>query len=201
MLIPSHKVLFVHIPRTGGTSIEGYFRKEIIKKKTKELYKNCLSGNEIFHLNGRQHYPLRYFDEYAGIKDYFKFAFIRHPLDRLVSAYEYSFSKRYSFNFFINVILRCSVFTNNFSTSHMTHLKPQNQFTTSNKLNFDFIGRFENLETDFREIQRKLGLEPKKIPHTFKTKRRPYQDYYNKKTRAIAERKYRKDFELLGYTP
>lgn len=202
MLIPSYKALFIHIPRTGGTSIEGYFRKEIIKKRPKEIYgKNCLQEYKKYHLNGRQHFPLKYFDRYDGIDDYFKFTFVRHPFDRLVSAYEYSFKKIYSFNFFIKVILRLPVLSNGFSASHITHLKPQHQFIGSNKLKLEFFGRFENLEADFRKIQIKMGLEPKKIPHTFKTKRKPYQDYFNKKTKSIAERVYRKDFKLFDYTP
>ena len=72
MVNHDHNFLFIHIPRTGGTSIEDHFQKEgvedIYKHWTLNDYKNDLS-NEVF-------------------ENYFKFAFVRNPWNFTISKYK-----------------------------------------------------------------------------------------------------------------
>ena len=62
-----HKFIFVHVFRTGGSSVEHAFGK---------------------HMGG---YPTHYkLEDVPNWKEYFSFGTVRNPWDRIVSAYNYS---------------------------------------------------------------------------------------------------------------
>ena len=63
------KLVFIHIARTGGSSI-----KTALNLHDKQY-------NEHYHLDS-SYIP-------KGCKDYFKFAFVRNPFDRFVSLYHF----------------------------------------------------------------------------------------------------------------
>ena len=70
MINNKHNFIFIHIPKTAGTSIESVFGKCRAKHKTiKKTLRDIPQG--------KTH------------EDYFKFTFIRNPWDRIVSLYEY----------------------------------------------------------------------------------------------------------------
>lgn len=63
----------------------------------------------------------------------------------------------------------------------------------------DFIGRFENLETDWNYIKTKIDIVDE-LPHLNKSKHEKYKKYYTNKNlinRVINV--YEKDFELYKY--
>ena len=64
----------------------------------------------------------------------------------------------------------------------------------------DFLGRFEQLETDFKQVAQKLGRPADlSLPVINKSSHKHYSDYYTAETRAIVERVYRRDIEAFGY--
>ena len=76
MINHEHKFLFLHLPKTGGTSINKFF-------------------NDKFDNNERD-FGHPYLSDYKcnNFDDYFKFTVVRNPYDRLVSAFFYM--KEYS---------------------------------------------------------------------------------------------------------
>ena len=78
MILEKPKILFVHIPRTGGSSIEKFFdftpKLDHYKKQT-------------------QHSTLQEYSEHCDVKKYFKFTVVRNPWDRLLSWYLWSFAE------------------------------------------------------------------------------------------------------------
>jgi hypothetical protein len=66
----------------------------------------------------------------------------------------------------------------------------------------DFVMRFERLEDDFNEAQRRLGVsKPIEIPHLNITEGREpdYRSYYSARSRRIVERAFTPDFERFEY--
>jgi len=63
----------------------------------------------------------------------------------------------------------------------------------------DFVGRYENLEADFQDVCRRIGIR-EAIPRKNTTRHEPYREYYNDHTRAIIERVYRDDLERFDYS-
>ena len=72
MVLEDKKIIFVHIPRTGGTSIENFFD---------------FKGTDFGNPETAQHQTIKEYKKNYNIKKYFTFTFVRNPWDRLVSWY------------------------------------------------------------------------------------------------------------------
>jgi hypothetical protein len=83
MILEDYKLLFIHIPRTGGTSVEKFFEFK--------SHDNLLSGRPPTVYNG-QHFTLSEYAEKINVEKYFKFTIVRNPWDRLLSWYLWSYA-------------------------------------------------------------------------------------------------------------
>tara|TARA_R110000824_G_scaffold286698_4_gene474838 strand:+ start:2469 stop:3206 length:738 start_codon:yes stop_codon:yes gene_type:complete len=78
MIVEDFKLLFVHIPRTGGSSVEKFFNYECDKK---------------WRSHNAQHCTLEEYSDGYDLDDYFKFTIVRNPWDRLLSWYLWSYAE------------------------------------------------------------------------------------------------------------
>lgn len=190
-----HEHIFVHVPRTGGTSI----------------------AEALFQEGARGHIPLYVFRTFdpARYDRYFKFAFVRNPYGRLVSAFhqvknnapnprtqqwaETHLDGVDSFRSFLQRLAESATFR--WTVTSMDHFRPQWEFLTVNgAIDVDYLGRFEQIESDFEKIAERLHLE-EQLPHRNQSSHRSYHWYYQDKQTNVVERMYRRDFERLGYSP
>ena len=191
-----HRFVFIHIPKTGGSTIEKLFN----------LYGHENAGDDnilntdIMWGHGTQHlaYTKLLLEVSRDISNYFSFAFVRNPWDRMVS--EYFWRRRYSkrlhrrnLNQFVRRIHKYRWCTE--------HFQPQSEFVCDKDENcrVDFIGRFENLQEDFNIVCDKVGISRQELPHKNKSKHKHYTEYYDEETRQIVAEKYAKDIEYFGY--
>lgn len=141
---------------------------------------------------------------------YYKFTFVRHPLDRLVSAYFYLMQggknsrdlqwaeehiKEYSdLN---DLVERWMTPT----TIHKgIHFTPQVDFLkVNNEINMDFIGKYETLEEDFLKISKALG-STKPLPRTNSSIRPPHQNLLTPDNLEKVYSLYKEDFEEFNYS-
>ncbi|MDH2421800.1 sulfotransferase family 2 domain-containing protein [Cobetia amphilecti] len=149
------KSIFIHIPKVAGRSIA-----------------HCLYGNE----RTGHFYHQDYFNNNKGkVDQYFKFAFVRDPLDRIYSSYSYlingggnprdMYIGKYikentkSFDDFVINWL------NDKTKYSWIHFVPQVDFIYRiDGQGVDFIGKFENINEDFNLLVEKLGIGSKKLP-------------------------------------
>lgn len=61
----------------------------------------------------------------------------------------------------------------------------------------NFIGKFENLQKDWRVLQEKFSLSD--LSHKNATRKDDWRDYYDVKTAKLVYKIYKKDFETFGY--
>lgn len=189
--------IFVHIPKAGGIST------------IKSLY-----GEQA---NGFGHPTYERFLRLYGQKrfgEYFKFTFVRNPWDRLLSAY--NFLKKGGMNhmdqqFCDNVLSGYDTFeqfvmewVNKESVESWVHFIPQYHYVYDYNKNLvvDFVGRFEQFETDFEYVRSKLktGMP---LQHRNQTKEKKEKNYRDAYTREMAEKVadvYKEDIELFGYS-
>jgi len=181
------KTVFIHIPKTAGTSVY----------------------TSLFGHVKRNHIRLLYFEAYDKNKydDYFKFAFVRNPYDRLVSSFIYIkgrndlytpvIAKYETFDDFVEALLDDA---NRVKIFRVPHFNTQYYFLKdrSGKVGVDFLGRFESLEHDFKVVCNKLGM-PARLPHHNKSQHKHFMDYYSPRLIQIVNQVYREDFENLGY--
>jgi len=180
------KFIFIHTPKTGGTSITEFFsgvgRKDPLPLEHHITYEQCLK-------------------EKPEIKDYFSFAFVRNPWNRVVSSYhdttilERTTEKTLSFKEFVKQTLPHHLSK---KPEHNTiHYFPCYYFLGDD---INFIGRTETIIEDFTKIQKILSLEGN-LPHARNSSRKEkeYRNFYDVETKQIVEELYIKDIEEFGY--
>jgi hypothetical protein len=208
-----HRCLFIHIPKTGGTSIEKaldmHFRNLREDRdrlfgaiRSRDLKRLGLGTGHLQHLTLAEAHAVRPDWPFA---DYLSFAFVRNPWDRMVS----SFSKQdghllrtarargvelrdLGFEDFVRAAI---------AIEH-AHTRPQHEYIVDEEggVGLDFVGRFESLSEDFAEVCRRLGIR-KRLPHEKRSSRsdRDYRRYYTDAARQLVAERYRRDIDLFGY--
>lgn len=180
--ISYNKVLFIHVPKTGGTSISHFL----------------LNNNMDQWIRG---YPFRH-DPYFFMetnnnitKDTFTFSVVRNPYTRAYSYYKhfnYQNNLNYSFNKFL-LLVKEKV---SFPKTPMI-IFPQSFYLLdrNKKIKLSKIYKFENLkefEKDFKT----------RIPHLMKgiyDKNEYYKDYTEDNI-SLVQDIYNEDFNLLNYS-
>ena len=127
-------------------------------------------------------------------RSYFKFAFDRNPWDRQVSAYHFRYRRKArppSFAYFLDRDRRARL--NNYEI-----------YSLDGEPCVDFLGRFENLEEDFRRALGEIGMkfdQPlARAKSGIRKNGKPYRDYYDERTRDLVGEWYTREIELLGYS-
>ena len=64
----------------------------------------------------------------------------------------------------------------------------------------DFVGYFERLEEDFKEVCRRIGIPAALPPPKAHAPRKDYRSFYTDETRDLVAEAYAQDIDLFGYT-
>lgn len=192
----NNRVIFVHVPKTAGNSI------------FQALFGVPAHGHD-------EAMTYRRFDA-KRFEAYYKFGFVRHPLDRLVSAYVYlnkggigrydqAFRDKYlsrvaDFGEFLRKLDSDKRYRR--KVMQWVHFRPQVNFLCDpeGRPIVDYIGRYENIESDYQRIAADLKLayvSPLQVVN--KTQRKNFRHYYDDELEAIANRLYAQDLETFGY--
>tara|TARA_B110000495_G_C22916888_1_gene535616 strand:+ start:115 stop:759 length:645 start_codon:yes stop_codon:yes gene_type:complete len=211
MISHDPKYVFVHVSKTGGTSVEKALGGDIIKFDGTGNSVNMQSpvcgttGNPTGKHWSLKDYFYRIFKQDVDIfSNYFTFAFVRNPWDRIVSNWRWRqkvmgkrFRKTYpDFNTYVNE----SVDPRN-KVGSMIEFSYRSPGGHDQNITVDFVGKYESLQKDFNTICRKIGMKPQQLPHhnnTIKTKH--YTEYYNKQTRDLVAKIHAYDIEKYNYT-
>ncbi len=175
---------FVHINKTGGSSIERAlripFRHETALEQIERL--------------GPEHWKRR-----------LTFTVVRNPWDKVVSQYHYRSrlnrlspdEREVSFDKWVHRTFGAQD-SKYFNVPRM--FMPQTAWITDHDgtILVDRVCRFERLHDDFHAICRELGINAQ-LPHLKSSRHRPYRDYYSPSLRRIVEEWFRPDLEQFGY--
>lgn len=84
-----YKFVMVHIPKTGGTTIADYFRRNARFNKTVKVYYYIdKNGNDMAHTPCKEIH--RFIPDYPNTHNAYKwYTFARNPYDRIYSTYQY----------------------------------------------------------------------------------------------------------------
>lgn len=168
----------------------------VAKVGTRTIYQALRDNNVRFTINGYQQTfdPKKY-------KDYFKFAFVRNPWDRVVSCYfdkvVSKCHKRFKecfgkdFEYFVHYLTRQDL------ANADAHIRLQTKLIPMNHVNF--IGRQETMVEDLQHVLQTLGLQNLHVGHKHKSAHEHYSHYYNERTKAIIARLYKADIDAFGY--
>jgi len=188
MIHHKQKFIFIHIPKSGGTSI------------CKSLLNTESAYDKKDHNTYRKELEMPIYD------DYFKFSIVRNPWARLVSLY-YEKTPKYTtgitFSEYVKEI--CIINTKSFllqkDKNALTHSSPYLDYWFKGIIDkIDFVGKFENIENCWKTISeglnRKTSVLLKKRVGVYC---KHYTEYYDDETKQIVAEKYAKDIEYFGY--
>lgn len=134
------------------------------------------------------------------------FTFVRHPLDRLVSAYHEKLQTGRAKQLAKCPLPKSATFaewvewvTVEGRQKADRHWKPQWLVLRRDMDRIDFFGRYETIEEDWMKLRRLHGLPPlPKANITFRMT--PWQMYYDSRTVKMAEAFYHDDLLRFNYT-
>jgi len=214
LLSPKHRFLFVHIAKTGGTSVRAaltarrwadpWYWPMFLCSRFSHLSRHRIGTKFPRHAKvvaAKELLPKAYFDAL------FKFAFVRNPWDLQVSSFHHIRRERPQYlgghDRFAD-FLRWKLDPERPYQFHVdTSIELQTDYLIDLHGNIvvDFIGRYEHLEQDFQTACDGIGLRRIALPHRRRAADREhdYRRYYNDFTRELVAHHFARDIALLGY--
>ena len=188
IIIRSRKTIFIHIHRTGGTSITSLLKRALPNQVDVIAQHGNASTMEKKIL---EEYP-----------DYFVFSIVRNPWDRLLSWYSLLYksdpkdleTERVRFEEFL------------INTAHDdgndSFLLNQIDYFKSTTFHPDrvTIYRFENYEEEVKKIAARLQITIQETPRINETLTKDYKKYYTEKGKALVDQKCARDIAYFGYS-
>jgi hypothetical protein len=203
--------IFIHIPKTAGTSFEEYFfEKGYLEKNSYSLWGKISdapwiksSHLKISHTSYLHHLTWFQIRQVIGEEKwnrFFKFSSIRNPWERMVSLYFHhikNFDNPYSVCYkkkyektFTDFLLKSKHFP-----------KTQSFFLCDREGNImvDYLIRFENIEESIDFLGRRLNLPDFQLGHFMQTEHKNYRHYYTPDTKALVADEFQDDIVNFGY--
>ena len=206
LISDSHEFIFLRVRKVASTSMKAI------------LLPLCIPGPQgrLAHIKSRARlewdyhkYASRAHDDIRAVQKrrpaekfdrYFKFAFVRNPWERLVSEYEFLLErpehgrharvkKLGGFKQFIHMQIPRS-------DAYQVNMLCNRQ----GKLLMDFVGKLENLQSDWQIVCERIGIPYQSLPRKNVTKhRRRYQEYYDDEGRQLVAEHWAREIELFEY--
>lgn len=204
MLVPvfnKHKVVFLHIGKTGGFSVEKalglpsgdyrVFNSEYVTGLNKGVM--------------TQHARLDYINQHLTQeqRNYRVFTVVRNPWYRMVSAFYYLYHAHVKkFETFDKWLVHKHDMVVNNKYREGSHYIPQIEYThRDGELIVDYILRTEHLQRDYEHLCFQLNIDSGELPRTniSKLREKPYLEHYNNTTKDMVHEMYAKDVEQYNY--
>jgi hypothetical protein len=218
------KAIFIHIPKTGGTyireNLEKYygFKFHLIKRPDHDKFCNTHLYNKIDKyknfIANREHGILKYAKTSNYINrmiymdnnkwnTYKIFCFVRNPYDRFISGWNY-LNKKHEINVPFKYYIHQKDVVSDFEYIHTFMSQYNNMIDENNTFKINFLGKFENIEDDFKEILLKIGFNETEIIHDKNKKNNFEHDSYidiinNQNLLDIINNICKEDFEKFHY--
>lgn len=231
-----HNFIFIHIHKTGGESIVAALEPDLGEND----WTTSSGARAWLQTHSRSQFrsfrTLRKHSRACAVRNvvpaslwdnYFKFAFVRHPVDRAISMYDFTsrmIGERESWwwrqRLWLStppgrrgdprrwVVTKAFLETKSF-TEFIRHplvqqdpgMQPQSKFVYDDDghLMVDFVGRFEHLREDFRSILQSLRLSPREIPWKNRSNLKTSRTIASRDDCVFLQSIFREDFDRFHY--
>jgi len=175
MICHKYKSIFIHINRTGGTSVERAFGQNL--SLNPKVQHATAAEIEIKH-------PIIW-------GSYYKFSTIRNPWDRVVSIWKNRIEDPINWP---NISFKDWLKSTYEDCIPTLFTGPQLNFIN----NTVHLIRFENFVSDWKQTCRDLNAELQ-LGHFNKSNRNNYQSYYEDNMIELVEKIHKQDIEFFNY--
>jgi hypothetical protein len=214
LLSLKYRFLFVHIAKTGGTSVrdslwkyrwtDPYRIPQFICSKISGLTGHRIGAKFPRHAKAIAALEMLPLDLYQQL---FKFAFVRNPWDLQVSSYHHIRRER------PDLMTDIPDFASFLRWKFDPERPPQYHADMSTvvqrdylvdlhgRLIVDYVGRYEYLTEDFQTACRKIGIQAPTLGHSRRAadRSKDYRSYFDDATAELIASHYRADCEEFGY--
>ena len=229
MILYKKRMVFIHIPKCAGSSIESAFNYiddyeqydpglfgpdhrplRAIEQGDISL-RDCFSSYENF-TECRRRLRARYKKKPNPMKNlqltpeqyasFYKFSFVRNPWDRAYSMYRHVMREEHKRKRYKVHKLPDTSFES-FMNAYIgkKDLMPQMYWLKNFKgeVGLDFIGRFENLKEDFATVCAAMDIPVPQLPHIYKAEKDDYRRHYSSALVDAVARCYREEIAYFDY--
>ena len=208
-----HRFIFFAVPRTGSHAVRAAlqpflgsedWQQEGLRMQVRSPLPAIarIRHGHVTLRQARRHLPE------ALLRTYFKFAFVRNPCDRFVSACAMLNARNTGYAGNETAVMKRTLTGLRGAVKHadfgqLMLVRPQAALLVDEdgRIGMDFIGRYETLQDSFAEACRRIGIPGQRLAVVNATVHRPWEDYYDDELRGLVTGFYRRDFEMLGYPP
>ncbi|MEO0369118.1 MAG: sulfotransferase family 2 domain-containing protein [Pseudomonadota bacterium] len=203
LISDQHEFIFVHIPKTAGTSIRTALQPYSLERPSGglasllrrfDLPKDYRKHRFKLHTTLAQLQSKMVEDKFMRYK---KICFVRNPWDRAVSSFAYDNfgtddkQRRHQVGFMAHL-------------ESMIKSKPVEQieyiYDQHGQHSCDFVGRYESLPDDYSALSELLNIELPPLERRNSSKRkRNYTDYYDQQAIDFVATHWARDIDAFGY--
>jgi hypothetical protein len=215
-IFPQSGIIFIHIPKTGGTSL----RRLLVNLKDKNIsnedkrkyyYAEELKRKTISSIHGKARNYLQVMDRELWDKS-FKFTSVRNPWDLMVSSYHWWLQHGYQFprlrHMYIDIRKMSfkdyikSPYGNSMINECVGNIEDWILDKNNNML-LDGLVKLENFEEDFNRLTKKFNKSFNSPDHLSKmnaTNRKKYQEYYDSESQSLVEKRFKFLIDYCDYS-
>ena len=209
IISPGRKFIFVHIPKTGGTSLATALEDRAMKddiligdtpkaKRRRGRLKNLKPAGRLW-----KHSTLRDIDGVVDPALYFVFTIVRNPWDRAVSYYHWLRTQTFSHPAVSRAqALSFTQFINHEATQAAFRAQPYGSYVTTpaGNVRCNLFARLEYLEEDLTSLWDHLGFVCKVGKVNQSDRKSDWRPYYSDSDAALISEVCEADIAAFGYT-
>ena len=132
-------------------------------------------------------------------RDYFKFAFVRHPFDRFVSLCAMLNRRDPHYSGRERAFMKRAIARPRFRARVLVRPQVAMLTTASGDLGMDYLGRYETLQHSFDEVCERIGLARRTLDVRNAATHGDYRDIFDAELGATVAALYSEDFARLDY--
>lgn len=132
-------------------------------------------------------------------RDYFKFAFVRHPFDRFVSVCAMLNRRDPRYRGRERAFMKSAIARPRFRARVLVRPQVEMLTTRAGDLGMDYVGRFETLQESFDGVCDRIGLERRSLDVRNAAQHGDYRDIFDAELGESVAAFYREDFARLDY--
>lgn len=192
--------VFIHIPKCAGTSVHraltALHEQRSLSIDAKRYHKHA-KASDVRHILG------------SAWDQAFKFSIVRNPWDLMVSSYHWWLTLAGNFPSLAPHVLRIKelgsfdAFIRSEYGLKMINEQPGRDLLDwigdGSKVEIDFVGRYENLDSDWEKICKALHVAPIALGRENRVSRADYRSFYDEESRELIAERFAKSIALFGY--